>query len=139
MIRMPFQSTPLQTLIGAFVAIAGGVAASLLSGRYLIKKVLEEKRVEMFVDVLDNVYAPFQEIAEEIIKENEINNGQIADLLTLIRENINYILRCPVDIKKEIWILRENLGSGNQDEAIERVKALKGKIDKSIDKFVLER
>ena len=136
---MPFQSTPLQTLIGALAAIAGGIAASLLSGHYLIKKVLEEKRVEMFVDVLDNVYAPFQEIAEEIIKENEISNGQIADLLTLIRENINYILRCPGDIKKEIWILRENLKSENQEEAVESVKALKRKIDKSIDKIALER
>ena len=130
-----FQFTPLlQTSIGAFAAILGGIVASLLSGHYLIMKVREEKRLEMLVDVLDNVYAPFQEIAEEIIKQKQINKSHNDALLKIIRNNLKYIFRCPEDIKKEISNLRENLRCGDHDEALKSVKTINGKIDELIAK-----
>ena len=133
-----FQFTPLlQTLIGAGAVIVG----SLITGLFLIKShdrlkaEKERKRVEMFEKVFEHVYAPFQEIAEEIINQNEISNGNSANLKHLIDTNKKFILLCPEDIKKEIVILRENLRRDNQNEAIKRLETVKRRIDELINKF----
>lgn len=137
---MPFQFTPfLQTLIGAGAAIAG----SLITGYFLIKSYekaeIEKKKLEMFGEVLENLYTHFQETAEEIIKQNEISNRNSAALKRLIDDNKKFILMCPEDIKKEIGLLRVNLRNENQNEAIKGIETVKRKIDELIDKFVLKR
>ena len=133
-----FPFTPLfQTLISAGAVIVG----SLIAGLFLIKShdrlkaEKERKRVEMFEKVFEHVYAPFQEIAEEIINQNEISNGNSAKVKRLIDDNKRFILMCPEDIKKEIGILRENLRGKNQDEAIKRIETVKRGIDELINKF----
>jgi hypothetical protein len=89
----------------------------------------------MFVDVLDNVFAPFQEIAEEIIKQKQISKIHNDALLKLIRDNMKYIFRCPEDLKKEISHLRENLRCGEHGEALKSVKTINGKMDELIAKL----
>jgi len=135
-----FQFTPLlQTFVGGILAVIGAIVGSLITGLFLIKShekaERERKRVEMFERVFENVYAPFQEIAEEIINQNEISNGNSANLKHLIDTNKKFILMCPEDIKKEIGILRENLRGENQDEAIKRLETVKRRIDELINKF----
>ena len=135
-----FQFTPLlQTFVGGILAILGAIVGSLITGLFLIKShekaEMERKRIEMFEKVFEHVYAPFQEIAEEIIKQNEISNGNSAKLKHLIDTNKKFILMCPEDIKKEIGILRENLRGGTQDEAIKRIEIVKREIDELINKF----
>jgi gas vesicle protein len=141
---MPLQLTPfLQTLIGGILAIVGAIVGSLITGYFLIKShektEKERMRVEMFGKVLKNVYAPFQEIAEGIINQNEITNGNSASMKHLIDTNKKFILMCPEDIKKEIGILRENLKRDEQDDAIKTIETVKRKIDELIDIFVLKR
>ena len=93
----------------------------------------------MFEKVFENIYAPFQEIAEGIINQNEITNGNSASMKHLIDTNKKFILMCPEDIKKEIGILRENLKRDKQDDAIKTIETVKRKIDELIDIFVLKR
>ena len=139
-----FQFTPLfQTLIGALIGAGAAIAGSYISGRSLIKSYekaeIEKKKLEMFGAVLETFYTPFQEIAEKIINQKEISNGNSAKVKRLIDDNKRFILMCPEDIKKEIGILRENLGMENLGEAITRIETVKRKIDELIDKFVLKR
>ena len=139
-----FQFTPLfQTLIGALIGAGAAIAGSYISGRSLIKSYekaeIEKKKLEMFGEVLENLYTPFQEIAEEIINQKGISNGDSANVKRLIDAKKRFILMCPEDIKKEIGILRENLRGGDLDEAITRIETLKRKIDELINKFVLKR
>ena len=135
-----FQFTPLlQTLVGRILAVIGAIVVSLITGYSLIKShekaEMERKRVEIFEKVFEHVYAPFQEIAEEIINQNKISNGNSANLKRLIDDNKRFILMCPGDIKKEVGILRENLRRENQDEAIKRIETVKRGIDELINKF----
>ena len=135
-----FPFTPfLQTLVGGILAVIGAIVGSLITGYFLIKShekaEMERKRVEIFEKVFEHVYAPFQEIAEEIINQNEISNGNSAKVKRLIDDNKRFILMCPEDIKKEIGILRENLRGENQDEAIKRIETVKRGIDELINKF----
>ncbi|NQE44716.1 hypothetical protein C5S31_01670 [ANME-1 cluster archaeon GoMg2] len=139
-----FQFTPLlQTLVGGILAIIGAIVGSLITGYFLIKShekaEMERKRIEMFEKVFEEVYAPFQGIAEEIINQNKISNGDSAKVKRLIDDNKRFILMCPEDIKKEIGIIRENLEMENLGEAITRIETVKRKIDELIDKFVLKR
>ena len=141
---MPFQFTPfLQTLIGALIGAGAAIVGSLITGYFLIKSYekaeIEKKKLELFGEVLENLYTPFQETAEEIIKQNEISNRNSADLKQLIDKNKKFILMSPEDIKKEIGHLRVNLKNENRNEAIKRIETLKRKIDGLIDKFVLKR
>jgi branched-subunit amino acid ABC-type transport system permease component len=80
---MPLLLTPfLQTLIGGILAITGAIVGSLITGYFLIKSYekaeIEKKKLEMFGEVLEKVYTPFQEIAEEIINQKGISNGNSA-------------------------------------------------------------
>ena len=141
---MPFQFTPFfQTLIGALIGAGAAIAGSLITGYFLIKSYekaeIEKKKLEMFGVVLENLYTPFQETAEEIIKQKEISNRSSADLKQLIDNNKKFILMCPEDIKKEIGLLRVNLKNENRNEAIKGIETVKRKIDELIDKFVLKR
>ena len=141
---MSFQLTPfLQTLIGALIGAGAAIAGSYISGRSLIKSYekaeIEKKKLETFGAVLEIFYTPFQEIAEKIINQKEISNGNSAKVKRLIDDNKRFILMCPEDIKKEIGILRENLEMENLGEAITRIETVKRKIDELIDKFVLKR
>ena len=139
-----FLFTPLfQTLIGALIGAGAAIAGSYISGRSLIKSYekaeIEKKKLEMFGEVLENIYTPFQETAEKIINQKEISNGNSAKVKRLIDDNKRFILMCPEDIKKEIGILRENLEMENLGEAITRIETVKRKIDDLINKFVLKR
>ena len=135
-----FQFTPLlQTFIGGILAIVG----SLITGYFLIKShkktEMEKKKLEVFGEILEKVYAPFQEIAEEIINQNKISYGNRAKLKDLIDQKKKFLLMCPEDIKKEIGNLRENLREEDYIEAIKRVKAIKGKIDALIDTLIFKK
>ncbi len=55
-------TSPPPMLLTTLAAFSGAIVGSIVSGYYLIMKVREEKRLEFFSDVLDNFYAPFQEI-----------------------------------------------------------------------------
>ena len=139
-----FQFTPLfQTLIGALIGGGAAIAGALITGHFLIKShekaEIEKKKLEMFGAVLEELYIPFQEIAEEIINQKEISNGNSAKVKRLIEDNKRFILMCPDDIKKEIGILRENLRRENQDKAMKMIETVKRKIDELINKFVLKR
>jgi hypothetical protein len=141
---MPLLLTPfLQTLIGGILAITGAIVGSLITGYFLIKSYekaeIEKKKLEMFGEVLEKVYTPFQEIAEEIINQKGISNGNSATLKHLIDTTKKFILMCPEDIKEGIGILRENLISENQGEAIKSIETVKREIDELIDKFVLKK
>ena len=87
----------------------------------------------MFEKVFEEVYAPFQGIAEEIINQNEISNGNSAKVKRLIDDNKRFILMCPEDIKNDVGILRENLRGENQDEAMNMIETVKRKIDELIN------
>jgi len=122
-------------LFSAVAAFIGAIGGSIVSGHYLIKKVREGKKLEFFGEVFNNFYAPFQEIAEEIINQNEISNENSAEVKRLIDDNKRFILMCPRGIKKEIVVLRENLRMDNQDEAIKSIGIVKRRIDKLTKKF----
>lgn len=135
-----FRFNPLlQTFIGGIIAIIG----SLITGCLLIKShkkaEIEKKKLEVFGEILENVYAPFQEIAEEIINQNKISYGNRAKLKDLIDQKKKFLLMCPEDIKKEIGNLRENLREEDYIGAIKRVKAIKGKIDALIDTLIFKK
>ncbi|KAF5438188.1 hypothetical protein C5S35_00235, partial [Candidatus Methanophagaceae archaeon] len=80
-----FQFTPLlQTFTGGILAILG----SLITGYFLIKSYekaeIEKKKLEMFGDILKEVYSPFQVIAEEIINQNKISQENSFKLKELV-------------------------------------------------------
>jgi hypothetical protein len=122
-------------LVTTLAAFAGAIVGSIVSGYYLIKKVREEKRLEFFSDVLDNFYAPFQEITKVVIDKNEISAETNRKLQELIHDKKKWILLCPDIIKKSTNDLSKNLRDGNSAEAIKKINIKINIINKEIDKI----
>ena len=133
-----FQFTShLPTLITAVAAFAGAIVGSIVSGHYLIKKVREEKKLEFFTEVRDKIYAPFQVITEGMVNQNEISVQNRVELREFLNNNKKLIAVCPDTIKKEMRNLETDL-DGDYIKAIERIKEIRGKISKVINKFSLK-
>jgi hypothetical protein len=122
-------------LVSAVAAFAGAIIGSVVSGYYLIMKVREEKRLEFFSDVLDNFYAPFQEITKAVIDKNEISAETRRKLQDSIYENRKWIILCPDSIKKSTNDLFKNLRDENYEEAMKKINIIKKEIDKITDKI----
>jgi hypothetical protein len=97
--------------------------------------VKEEKRLEFFSDVLDNFYAPFQEITKVVIDKNEISAETNRKLQELIYDKKKWILLCPDIIKKSTNDLSKNLRDGNSADAIKKIYIINKEIDKITDKI----
>ena len=128
-------TSPPPMLVTTLAAFAGAIVGSIVSGYYLIKKVREEKRLEFFSDVLDNFYAPFQEITKEVIDKNEISAETNRKLQELIYDKKKWILLCPDIIKNSTNDLSKNLRDGNSGEAIKKINIINKEIDKITDKI----
>jgi flagellar biosynthesis regulator FlaF len=122
-------------LVSAVAAFAGAILGSIVSGYYLILKVREEKRLELFSDVLDNFYAPFQEITKAVIDKNEISAETRRKLQELIYKNRKWIILCPDSIKKSTNDLFKNLRDENYEGALKKINIIKKEIDKITDKI----
>ena len=128
-------TSPPPMLVTTLAAFAGAIVGSIVSGYYLIMKVREEKRLEFFSDVLDNFYAPFQEITKVVIDKNEISAETNRKLQELIYDNKKWILLCPDIIKKSTNDLSKNLRDGNSDDTIKKINIINKEIDKITDKI----
>lgn len=128
-------TSPPPMLVSAVAAFAGAILGSIVSGYYLILKVREEKRLELFSDVLDNFYAPFQEITKAVIDKNEISAETRRKLQELIYKNRKWIILCPDSIKKSTNDLFKNLRDENYEGALKKINIIKKEIDKITDKI----
>jgi len=134
-----FGFTPIiQTLVGGILVIIG----SIITGIFLIfsqeKAEIERKRVEIFVEIFDKFYAPIQEIAKEILKDNTISTTNSANLKKIIDNNRKFFLMCPEDIRKEIDNIREKIRDDPND-AIDSIRKVEEEIDSLLERFVFKK